>query len=230
VLISGGDPLLLNDKHLELILNRLRQIPSIEILRIGTRIPIFLPQRITPALCAMLKKYHPLWMNLHVNHAAELTSEVNVATERLLEAGIPLGCQTVLLKGVNDSVEVMKQLLHRLLQQRIRPYYIYQCDPVLGTHHFKTSIEKGIEIMENLRGHTTGFAVPTYVIDAPGGGGKIPVAPNYVVKKEKDRVVLRNFKGERFEYRFTPEEPALKAERVSPQARTPRPGKGSLRP
>lgn len=235
VLISGGDPLLLNDPHLELVIARLRQIPSIEIIRIGTRIPIFLPQRVTPALTAMLKKYHPLWMNIHVNHPAELTPEVQQATARLLEAGIPLGCQTVLLRGVNDSPAVMKELMHQLLQFRIRPYYIYQCDPVVGTHHLKTSVEKGLEIMESLRGHTTGFAVPTYVIDAPGGGGKIPVAPNYIVAWKKDRVILRNFKGEKFEYRFNPlekgaaEQPVWEGEPAFPQGRTLRRGKGNPR-
>lgn len=202
VLISGGEPLLLNDPHLEMVIARLRQIPSIEIVRIGTRMPVFLPQRITPALAAMLKKYHPLWINIHVNHPAELTPEFQAAAERLLEAGIPLGCQTVLLRGVNDSPAVMRELVHRLLQLRIRPYYLYQCDPVLGTHHLKTSVETGIKIMESLRGHTTGFAVPTYVIDAPGGGGKIPVGPNYVMAWHEDRVILRNFKNEKFEYRI----------------------------
>ena len=172
VLLSGGDPLLFNDDRLERLLRQLREIPHIELLRIGSRIPVFLPQRITPALCAMLKQFQPLWINIHTNHPREATAEVREACARLADAGIPLGNQTVLLRGVNADAVVMKELLHKLIMMRVRPYYIYQCDLVSGTHHLRTSVRKGLEIMEALRGHTTGFAVPQYVIDAPGGGGK----------------------------------------------------------
>src|SRR5580698_9859519 len=200
VLLSGGDPLLLSDEKLEHLLDKLRAIPHVEFLRIGTRIPIFLPQRITPELCAMLKKYHPLWMSIHTNHPKEATHEVREACGRLADAGIPLGNQSVLLRGVNDDAAVMKQLVHKLLMMRVRPYYIYQCDPVKGTHHLRTTVGKGIEIIEALRGHTTGYAVPQYVIDAPGGGGKVPVNPDYVLSYNADRVVIRNFEGRIFEY------------------------------
>ena len=172
VLLSGGDALLFSDDKLEKILSRLRAIPHIEFLRIGTRVPIFLPQRITPALCAMLQKYHPLWMSVHVNHPRELTIEVKEALERLANHGIPLGNQSVLLAGVNDDLETMKTLVHKLLMCRVRPYYIYQCDLINGSSHLRSSVAKGIEIIEGLRGHTTGYAVPQFVIDAPGGGGK----------------------------------------------------------
>ncbi len=200
VLLSGGDPLLFSDERLEHILSRLRAIPHVEFLRIGSRIPIFLPQRITPELCAMLRKYHPLWMSIHTNHPKEATAEVREACGRLADAGIPLGNQSVLLRGVNDDAEVMKELVHKLLMMRVRPYYIYQCDPVLGTHHLRTTVAKGIEIIEALRGHTTGYAVPQFVIDAPGGGGKVPVGPNYVLAHDKQRVILRNYEGKVFEY------------------------------
>ena len=181
VLLSGGDALLFSDDKLEKILSRLRAIPHIEFLRIGTRVPIFLPQRITPELCAMLQKYHPLWMSVHVNHPRELTIEVKEALERLANHGIPLGNQSVLLKGVNDDLETMKTLVHKLLMCRVRPYYIYQCDLINGSAHLRTSVAKGIEIIEGLRGHTTGYAVPQFVIDAPGGGGKVPINPGYVL-------------------------------------------------
>jgi len=200
VLLSGGDPLLLSDEKLENLLSRLRAIPHVEFLRIGTRIPIFLPQRITPELCAMFKQFHPLFVSIHSNHPRELTTETCEALARLADAGIPLGNQTVLLKSVNDDVEVMKAHLQKLLMCRVKPYYIYQCDLIAGSAHLRASVRKGIEIMEKLRGHTTGYAVPTYVIDAPGGGGKVPVSPEYVLSRNADRVVIRNFEGKIFEY------------------------------
>ncbi|MBN1657029.1 MAG: lysine 2,3-aminomutase [Anaerolineae bacterium] len=195
VLLSGGDPLVLPPKILEELLARLRAIPHVEVLRIGSRVPIFLPQRITPDLVDMLRQFHPLWMNVHVNHPKELTPEVSTALARLADAGIPLGCQSVLLAGVNDCPHVMKDLVHGLVRNRVRPYYIYQCDLVHGAGHFRTPVSVGIEIIESLRGHTSGFAVPTYVIDAPGGGGKIPVMPNYLLSQSPDKVVVRNFEG-----------------------------------
>jgi len=200
VLLSGGDALLLSDKRLGDLLRRLRAIDHIEFLRIGSRVPIFLPQRITPELCAMLKEFHPLWMSVHVNHPKELTSEVHEALGRLADAGIPLGNQSVLLKGVNDDPAVMKVLVQKLLRCRVRPYYLYQCDLIQGSSHLRTSVAKGLEIIENLRGHTTGYAIPQYVIDGPGGGGKIPLNPDYVVAKTPDSVVLRNYKGDIYEY------------------------------
>ena len=200
VLLSGGDPLLLSDDKLENLLSRLRAIPHVEFLRIGSRIPTFLPQRITPELCAMLKKFHPLFMSVHSNHPRELTTEVRDALERLADAGIPLGNQSVLLKHVNDNAEVMKAHVQKLLMCRVKPYYIYQCDLISGSAHLRTSVRKGLEIMESLRGHTTGYAVPTYVIDAPGGGGKVPVAPEYVLCRNAGRVLIRNYEGKVFEY------------------------------
>lgn len=200
VLISGGDPLALSDERLEEILRRLHAIPHIEFVRIGTKMPAVLPQRITLDLCRVLRKFHPLWMSLHFLHPAECTPESRRACERLADAGIPLGSQTVLLRGVNDSVETMRQLVHGLLRMRVRPYYLYQCDPISGSAHFRTSVAKGLEIIEGLRGHTTGYAVPTYVIDAPGGGGKIPLQPSYLVGREDGYVVLRNFEGKIFRY------------------------------
>ncbi|MBP7960788.1 MAG: lysine 2,3-aminomutase [Caldilineaceae bacterium] len=195
VLLSGGDPLTIPPKVLEDLLRRLRAIPHIEIIRIGSRVPVFMPQRITPELVEMLRQFHPLWLNTHFNHAKEITPEVQVALARMADAGIPLGCQTVLLAGVNDCPNIMKELMHKLVMNRVRPYYIYQCDLVHGAGHFRTPVATGIEIMEHLRGHTSGYAVPTYVVDAPGGGGKIPVMPNYVVTQSADRVVLRNYEG-----------------------------------
>ena len=200
VLLSGGDPLLLSDEKLENLLSRLRAIPHVEFLRIGSRIPTFLPQRITPELCAMLKQFHPLFLSIHSNHPRELTTEVRDALGRLADAGIPLGNQTVLLKHVNDDADVMKAHLQKLLMCRVKPYYIYQCDLISGSAHLRASVRKGIEIMEKLRGHTTGYAVPQYVIDAPGGGGKVPVNPEYVLSHNADRVVIRNFEGKIFEY------------------------------
>jgi lysine 2,3-aminomutase len=200
VLLSGGDPLLLGDDKLESLLTRLRAIPHLEFLRIGTRIPIFLPQRITPQLCAMLKKYHPLFISVHSNHPREITTEVRDALERLADAGIPLGNQSVLLKHVNDDPVVLQSLMHKLLMCRVRPYYLYQCDLISGSAHLRTSVRRGLEIMEKLRGHTTGYAVPQYVIDAPGGGGKVPINPGYVLSHNADRVVIRNFEGKVFEY------------------------------
>jgi len=200
VLLSGGDPLLLSDEKLENLLGRLRAIPHVEFLRIGTRIPIFLPQRITPELCAVLKKFHPLFISIHTNHPLELTTEVRAALGRLADAGIPLGNQSVLLKGVNDRLEVMKPLVQKLLMCRVRPYYLYQCDLIAGSAHLRSSVREGLELMEKLRGHTTGYAVPTYVIDAPGGGGKVPVNPEYVLCRNAGRVLIRNYEGKVFEY------------------------------
>ncbi len=200
VLLSGGDPLLFSDEKLEHLLSQLRAIPHIEFLRIGTRIPIFLPQRITPELCAMLRKYHPLFISIHSNHPRELTTEVRDALGRLADAGIPLGNQSVLLRNVNDNPEVMKAQVQKLLMCRVKPYYLYQCDLISGSAHLRASVRKGLEIMESLRGHTTGYAVPQYVIDAPGGGGKVPINPDYIVSKDSERVVIRNYEGKRFAY------------------------------
>lgn len=195
VLLSGGDALLLSDDIIENILKRLRKIDHVEIIRFGTRTPVVLPQRITAELCSMLRRYHPIWINTHFNHPKEITAEAKMACERLVDAGIPLGNQTVLLKNVNDCPYVIKQLVHDLVKMRIRPYYLYQCDLSEGLEHFRTSIAKGIEIIELLRGHTSGFAVPTYVVDAPGGGGKIPVNPQYVISMSDKKVILRNYEG-----------------------------------
>ncbi len=200
VLLSGGDPLLLENERLEEILSRLRAIPHLELLRIGTRAPVTLPQRVTPGLVRMLKKYHPLMMSIHFTHPKEITDAVRRACGELADAGIPLGSQTVLLKGINDKPYIMKKLVHELLKIRVRPYYIYQCDLAVGTEHFRTSVATGIQIIEKLRGHTSGYAIPTYVIDAPGGGGKIPVEPDYLVSRGKGKVVLRNYEGRVFEY------------------------------
>jgi lysine 2,3-aminomutase len=200
VLFSGGDALLFSDDKLEFLLQRVRAIPHIQFVRIGSRVPIFLPQRITPELCRMLQKYHPLWMSVHVNHPRELTLEVREALERLANHGVPLGNQSVLLKGVNDDVETMKTLVHKLLQCRVRPYYLYQCDLIRGSAHLRTSVRKGIEIIEGLRGHTSGYAIPQFVIDAPGGGGKVPINPGYVLYHDEEKVVLRNYEGRIFEY------------------------------
>lgn len=205
VLLSGGDPLLFSDEKLEYLLSRLRAIPHIEFLRIGTRIPVFLPQRITPELCSMLRQFHPLFLSIHSNHPRELTTEVRDALGRLADAGIPLGNQSVLLRDVNDDPEVMKAHVQKLLMCRVRPYYIYQCDLIAGSSHLRASVRRGIEIMQQLRGHTTGYAVPQFVIDAPGGGGKVPVNPDYVLSHNRERVVIRNFEGRVFEY---PEEMA----------------------
>ena len=200
VLLSGGDPLTLSDEKLEWLLSRLRKIPHVELIRIGTKVPAVLPQRITPALVRMLKRYHPLWMSIHFTHPLELTPETAAACARLADAGIPLGSQTVLLAGINDSVETMKTLMHGLLRLRVKPYYLYQCDPILGSAHFRTPVRKGLEIIAGLRGHTSGYAVPTYVIDAPGGGGKIPLLLDSVVGREGEELLLRNYQGRIFRY------------------------------
>jgi lysine 2,3-aminomutase len=200
VLISGGDPLILEDEELESLLQSLRAISHVEFLRIGTRAPVTLPQRITEKLVNMLKKYSPVWVSIHFNHPKEITKRCKIACDMLAEAGIPLGSQSVLLKGINDRPYIMKKLVHELLQIRVRPYYIYQCDPVRGTQHFRTPVATGINIMEKLRGHTSGYAVPTYVIDGPGGGGKIPVGPNYILSQAKGKYVLRNYKGKIYTY------------------------------
>lgn len=195
VLLSGGDALMISDERLEYIIKRLREIPHVEIVRIGSRTPVVCPQRITPELVNMLKKYHPIWLNTHFNHPQEITPDSAAACARLADAGIPLGNQTVLLRGVNDCTYVMKELMHGLVKMRVRPYYIYQCDLSMGLEHFRTPVSKGIEIIENLRGHTSGYCVPTFVVDAPGGGGKTPVMPNYVLSQSPSRVVLRNYEG-----------------------------------
>lgn len=200
VLISGGDPLTLNDERLNWLLSRLREIRHVEILRIGTKVPAVLPQRITQNLVRVLRRHHPLWMSLHFTHPAECTPEAHRACERLANAGIPLGSQTVLLKGINDNVETMKALFHQMLRMRVRPYYIYQCDPISGSSHFRTSVEKGLEIIHGLRGFTSGYAVPTFVIDAPGGGGKIPLMPNYVAGRDGDDLLLRNYTDRTYRY------------------------------
>jgi lysine 2,3-aminomutase len=203
VLLSGGDPLVLAPKILEEILRRLREIPHIEIVRIGSRVPVFLPMRITEELTDMLQKYHPLWLNIHVNHPNEISAELEAAADRLTRAGIPLGNQAVLMAGVNDNVHIQRQLVQDLVRIRVRPYYLYQCDLVDGAGHFRTPVAKGIEIMEGLRGHTSGYAVHQYIIDAPGGGGKIPVSPNYMLSMSDHKIVLRNYEG----YITTYEEP-----------------------
>lgn len=195
VLLSGGDALMVSDKMLESIIQRLRAIPHVEIIRIGTRTPVVCPQRITDDLVNMLKKYHPIWVNTHFNHPNEITAESKEACEKMANVGIPLGNQSVLLRGVNDCVNVMKKLVQGLVKIRVRPYYIYQCDLSMGLEHFRTPVSKGIEIIENLRGHTSGYAVPTFVVDAPGGGGKIPVMPTYLISQSPGKVVLRNFEG-----------------------------------
>jgi lysine 2,3-aminomutase len=200
VLISGGDPLTLSDERLDYLLGRLRAIKHVEFIRLGTKVPVVLPMRVTRALIRVLKKRHPLWMSLHFTHPTELTPEVTEATARLADAGIPLGSQTVLLKGINDEIETLKGLFHGLLTRRVRPYYLYQCDPISGSAHFRTTVDKGLELIRSLRGHTTGYAVPTYVVDAPGGGGKIPLLPAYVVGREGDDLLLRNFEGKLYRY------------------------------
>ena len=205
VLISGGDPLILSNEVLENIIANIRQIPHVEFLRIGTKLPVTLPQRITKDLINMLKKYAPIWISIHVNHPKEITKRTKLACDMLTDSGIPLGSQTVLLKGVNDRPYIMKKLMHELLKIRVRPYYIYQCDLARGISHFRTSISTGINIMEKLRGFTSGYAVPTYVVDGPGGGGKIPVAPNYVISQAKNLFVLRNYEGKIYSYREEPE-------------------------
>ncbi|MFA5713230.1 MAG: lysine 2,3-aminomutase [Bacteroidales bacterium] len=195
VLLSGGDALMVSDAMLESIIQRLREIPHVEIIRIGTRVPVVCPQRVTEELVNMLKKYHPIWVNTHFNHPDEITPESKAACERMVDGGIPVGNQSVLLKGVNDCTHIMKRLVHQLVKIRVRPYYLYQCDLSQGLEHFRTPISKGIEIIESLRGHTSGFAVPTFVVDAPGGGGKTPIMPTYIISQAPGKVVLRNFEG-----------------------------------
>jgi len=195
VLLSGGDPLMLSDQYLDWVLTELRQIKHVQVIRIGSRMPVVLPYRITDDLVDMLKKHHPVWLNTHFNHPREITSSSKQAIRKLADAGIPLGNQTVLLAGVNDCVRIVKSLVHKLVENRVRPYYLYQCDLSEGLSHFRTPVGKGIEIMEGLIGHTSGFSVPTYVIDAPGGGGKIPLTPNYLISLSTNKVVLRNYEG-----------------------------------
>ena len=209
VLISGGDPLTLADGQLDWLLGKLREIPHVEVIRIGTKAPFVLPQRITAELVAILKKYHPLWMSIHCMHPDELTTESRLACTMLADAGIPLGSQTVLLAGINDSVETMRSLMHGLMKIRVKPYYLYQCDPIMGSSHFRTPVSKGLEIYQGLRGHTTGYAVPTYVIDAPGGGGKIPLIPETVVGRDGDDLLIRNYEGNVYRY---PDMPNCRAE------------------
>jgi lysine 2,3-aminomutase len=226
VLLSGGDPLVLAPKILEEILGRLREIPHIEVLRIGSRVPVFLPMRITTELTDMLQKYHPLWMNIHVNHSNEISIELAQACDKLTRAGIPLGNQSVLLAGVNDNVHIQRQLVQDLVRIRVRPYYLYQCDLVEGAGHFRTPVAKGVEIMEGLRGHTSGYAVPAFIVDAPGGGGKIPVLPNYLISMSDHKIVLRNYEGlittyeEPVDYR--PEQAA------KPKLKRPEPGQTGI--
>lgn len=211
VILSGGDPLMLTDAMLEKILARLRQIPHIQIIRLGTKMPCVLPQRVTPQLCEMIKKYHPIYVNTHFNHPWEITEESKRACGMLVDAGVPVGCQTVLLKGVNDNPETMKELMKGLLAMRVRPYYIYQADLTKGANHFRTPLEVGLEIMDKLRGHISGLAVPQFVIDAPGGGGKIPLLPEYVLARDKEKIILRNFRNEVYEYPDVQEDhPVLK--------------------
>jgi lysine 2,3-aminomutase len=226
VLLSGGDPLVLAPKILEEILTRLREIPHLEIVRIGSRVPVFLPMRITEELTEMLQKFHPLWLNIHVNHSNEITAELAEACDRLTRAGIPLGNQSVLLAGVNDNVHIQRQLVHDLVRIRVRPYYLYQCDLVEGAGHFRTPVAKGIEIIEGLRGHTSGYAVPVFIVDAPGGGGKIPVGPNYQISMSDHKIILRNFEGFITTYEeptdYTPENAA------KPGLKRPEPGQTGI--
>ena len=205
VLLSGGDPLLLSDRKLEHILARLREIPHVEFIRIGSRIPVFLPQRITPGLCEIFKRYGPIWMSIHVNHPREATAELKAACDRLAFAGVPMGNQSVLLAGVNDDADTMKALVHRLLRMRVRPYYLYQMDLITGGSHFKVDVRRGLEIIKSLRGHTTGYAIPQYVVDAPGGGGKVPLNPDYVERITDEEIVFRNYEGNEYRYPLSAE-------------------------
>ena len=207
VLLSGGDPLLLSDRKLDYLLGELRKIPHLEFIRIGSRIPIFLPQRITPALCESFQKHGPIWMSIHVNHPRECTIALKEACDRLAFAGVPLGNQSVLLKGINDDAGTMRSLIHRLLLMRVRPYYLYQCDLITGSAHLRADVRKGIEIIRALRGHTTGYAIPQFVVDAPGGGGKIPVNPEYVKQITDQAIIMRNFQGEEYRYPLTAGQP-----------------------
>jgi lysine 2,3-aminomutase len=215
VLLSGGDPLTLSDDRLDWLLSRLREIPHIEFVRVGSKVPVVLPQRITGTLARILRK-HRAWLSIHYTHPDDVTPEVRFAADRLADNGIPMGSQTVLLKGINDDATVMKKLVHELLKIRVKPYYLYQCDPITGSSHFRTSVDKGLEIIEALRGHTTGYGVPHYVIDAPGGGGKIPLLPEYVVGRDGDDLLIRNFEGN--VYRYTDPGGRVGADRRLPQA------------
>jgi KamA family protein len=200
VLLSGGDPFVMPDLWLEGIIQRLRKIPHVEIIRIGTRTPVVLPMRITDELLKMLRKYHPIWINTHFNHPKEITAESSQACEKIADAGIPLGNQSVLLRGINDDEEILKELFKKLVSIRVRPYYLYQCDIAQGIGHFRTPVSKGIEIMKNIRGYISGYAVPTFVIDAPGGGGKTPVNPDYILSLDEKQAVLKNYKGDIYYY------------------------------
>ncbi len=204
VLLSGGDPLLLSDRKIDYLLGRLRAIPHVEFIRIGSRIPVFLPQRITPELCEIFRKHGPIWMSIHVNHPKECTLELKDACEQMSYAGVPLGNQSVLLRGVNDETDTMRSLLHRLLMMRVRPYYLYQCDLITGSAHLRTTVEKGLDIIRGLRGHTTGYALPQLVVDAPGGGGKIPLNPEFVQKITDTEIILRNYQGKIYRYPLVP--------------------------
>jgi lysine 2,3-aminomutase len=221
VIMSGGDPMMLSDRRLEYIIQRLRAIPHVEIIRLGSRITSHLPERVTPEFCDMIQKYHPIYMNTHFNHPSELTPAAVAALDRLSRAGVVLGCQTVLLKGVNDDPKTMMKLMHELLKARVRPYYIYMADQVAGGEHFRTTVQKGLEIMKALRGWTSGLAVPQFVIDAPGGGGKVPLLPEYVEEINDDEVIFRNYEGKRFSYKqprptnVPSEEPMIAAEASS---------------
>ena len=200
VLISGGDPLTLPDSRLEWLIEQLSAIDHVEMIRIGTKVPAVLPQRITPQLVEMLRRYHPIWISLHFTHPREITPEAAAACQRLADGGIPLGSQTVLMAGINDRVDVLKELFHLLLKNRVRPYYLYQCDPIPGSAHFRTPVERGLEMIQGLRGHTTGYGVPQFVVDAPGGGGKIPLMNQYAVGRVGDYLLLRNYQGKIFRY------------------------------
>jgi lysine 2,3-aminomutase len=203
VLLSGGDPLLLSDRKIDYLLGELKRIPHVEFIRIGSRIPVFLPQRITPELCEIFKKHGPVWISIHVNHPNECTLALRDACEQLTYAGVPIGNQSVLLREVNDNTEVMQSLIHRLLMMRVRPYYLYQCDLITGSAHLRADPRKGIEIIRSLRGHTTGYSIPQFVIDAPGGGGKIPINPDYVKEITNEAIVMRNFNGDEYRYPLT---------------------------
>ncbi len=218
VIMSGGDPLMLTDVMLEKILQRLRQIPHIEIIRLGTKMPCVLPQRITPKLVEMLKKYHPIYINTHFNHPWEVTPESSKACQMLADAGCPVGNQMVLMKGINDDPMVVRELMQKLLKMRVRPYYIYMADQTKGANHFRTTVEKGLEIIENLRGWTSGLAVPHFVIDAPGGGGKIPLLPNYVLHHDENKIILRNFEKKVFAYEQVKETEKLKRKTHKPKS------------
>jgi lysine 2,3-aminomutase len=228
VIVSGGDPLTWSASRLQELLQRLREIPHVEIIRFGSRVPVTLPQRIDRELCAMLERHGPIWINVHFNHPREVTREAALACDRLLRCGIPLNNQAVLLRGINDDPAVIKALVHALMRIKVRPYYLYHCDPVRGAHHFRTTIAKGIEIIEALRGHTSGLAVPTYVIDAPGGGGKVPIQPTYLQSYKGGRAVFRNFQGRVFEYDDPEITSPLDGNRSSKRASTPAPNKQTL--